>query len=95
MGNFRGNNYSRTHLWLDPKSHAFWEFRCVSVCARGAHANSWDEMAKYDLPAMLGYVLQQTGVPKIQYMGHSMGTMTAFALFSLDTTLAGRVCLCA
>jgi len=78
MGNFRGNNYSRGHLWLDPKSHVYWQF-------------SWDEMAKYDLPAMLDYVLQNTGVAKIQYMGHSMGTMTAFALFSFNTTLASRI----
>lgn len=67
----------------------------MCVCAWRTYACSWDEMAKYDLPAMLGYVLQQTGAPKIQYMGHSMGTMTAFALFSLNTPLAGRVCVCA
>jgi lysosomal acid lipase/cholesteryl ester hydrolase len=78
MGNFRGNNYSQAHQWLDPKSHVFWEF-------------SWDEMAMQDLPAMLGYVLNHTGVPKIQYMGHSMGTMTAFALFSLNTPLASKI----
>jgi pimeloyl-ACP methyl ester carboxylesterase len=51
-------------------------------------------MAMYDLPAMLGYVLEQTGAPKLHYMGHSMGTMTAFALFSLNATLAGRVGKC-
>lgn len=45
----------------------------------------------HDLPAMLGYVLKKTGVAKVQYMGHSMGTMAAFAQFSLNHDLADKV----
>ena len=35
---------------------------------------SWDEMGTFDLPAMIGKVLEVTGQEKIFYIGHSMGT---------------------
>lgn len=39
-------------------------------------------MAKYDLPAMLDYVLRYTGQEKLVYVGHSMGTTVFFAMMS-------------
>uniref|UniRef100_A0A914WPK3 Lipase n=1 Tax=Plectus sambesii TaxID=2011161 RepID=A0A914WPK3_9BILA len=78
MGNFRGNTYSQKHVSLSPSSHDFWKF-------------SWDEMAKHDLPAMINYVLAQTGQSQLHYMGHSMGTMTAFAQFSADPVLRAKI----
>ncbi|KAJ2944554.1 hypothetical protein O0L34_g3903 [Tuta absoluta] len=64
MGNARGNTYSRNHMSLNPSSSAFWKF-------------SWHEIGYYDLPAMIDYVLKETGVKKIHYVGFSQGT-TAF-----------------
>lgn len=64
MGNARGNTYSRNHLSLKPSSSSFWKF-------------SWHEIGFYDLPAMIDYVIKETGVPKIHYVGFSQGT-TAF-----------------
>uniref|UniRef100_A0A1I8PSP0 Lipase n=1 Tax=Stomoxys calcitrans TaxID=35570 RepID=A0A1I8PSP0_STOCA len=65
MGNARGNRYSRNHTDLNPdKDELFWTF-------------SWHEIGVNDLPAMLDYVLKQTGYKKIGYFGHSQGT-TAF-----------------
>ncbi|CAG9784621.1 unnamed protein product [Diatraea saccharalis] len=64
MGNARGNTYSRNHVILGPSSSAFWKF-------------SWHEIGYYDLPAMIDYILKETGVPKIHYIGFSQGT-TAF-----------------
>lgn len=78
MGNFRGTTYSNTHTTLSNKDHAYWQF-------------SWDEMGQYDLPAMLYLTLNITGAETLYYVGHSMGTMTAFAKFSQDQTLAKRV----
>ena len=52
---------------------------------------SWDEMAKYDLPAMLNYTLEYTGKEKIHYVGHSMGTTTYMAMNSVDQSWADRV----
>lgn len=52
---------------------------------------SWDEMAKYDLPAMIEYVIQTTGNAEIYYAGHSQGTEQAFAGFSLNPELGKKV----
>ena len=49
LGNFRGNTYSRAHLSLNPDvDNEYWRF-------------TWDEMARHDLPAMLDYVMEETG----------------------------------
>ncbi|KAL6061418.1 Lipase [Balamuthia mandrillaris] len=66
MGNSRGNTYSTNHTTLKPSDAKFWDF-------------SWDEMARYDLPAQLGYVLNVTGYKKLPYIGHSQGTIQMFA----------------
>ncbi|CAE7494966.1 LIPK, partial [Symbiodinium microadriaticum] len=68
FGNNRGNRYSRNHTTLDPSdgSSAFWEF-------------TWDEMATGDLPAIINYVIDTTGVDSVGYVGHSEGTIQMFA----------------
>lgn len=78
LGNFRGNTDSRNHMTLLPSSNDFWQF-------------SWDEMAKYDLPTQLNYVLEHTGKEKIYYIGHSMGTTTFLTMNSLDQTWADKI----
>jgi lysosomal acid lipase/cholesteryl ester hydrolase len=77
LGNFRGNKYGRRHVKLsaDKNKMDFWDF-------------SWPEMAKYDLPATIKFILKTTGAPKLYYIGHSMGTLTAFAQFSADREFA-------
>ena len=53
LGNVRGNKYSREHIHYDAdKDVEFWQF-------------SFDEMAKYDLPAYFTYVANYTGNIKI------------------------------
>ena len=52
-------------------------------------------MANYDLPAMLNYVLNVTGREKLFYVGHSQGTLIAFARLSRDHVLADKVLLTA
>lgn len=78
LGNNRGNTYGLHHHNLSTDSDAFWWF-------------SWDEMAKYDLPAMIDYVVAKTGQAQVYYAGHSQGTMTAFAALSSNTELAKKV----
>ena len=46
LGNSRGNAFSRNHTGLDPGRAPFWDF-------------SWDDMAAYDMPAVVDYVLQR------------------------------------
>jgi len=45
-------------------------------------------MARYDLPAMLKFVLAKTSQPSLYYVGHSQGTLIAFAEFSRNKELA-------
>ncbi|KAK3782343.1 hypothetical protein RRG08_027891 [Elysia crispata] len=78
LGNTRGNIHSRRHTTLDPHSLEFWKF-------------NWDDMAQYDLPATIYYILNQTGHEQLYYVGHSQGTAIAFARFSEDQELASRV----
>ena len=56
--NSRGNAYSLKHKSLKPSQKEFWNF-------------TWDDMAKYDLPALINYVVTKAQVDKIGYIGHS------------------------
>ncbi|EGT30719.1 hypothetical protein CAEBREN_12418 [Caenorhabditis brenneri] len=71
LGNMRGNTYCEKHKNLKPSSSKFWQW-------------SWDEMASYDLPAMINKVLEVTGEKNLYYMGHSQGTLTMFSHLSKD-----------
>lgn len=68
LANFRGNIYTshRNYTRNDPK---FWEY-------------SFHEHGKYDLPACIDKVLNVTGLPKLFYIGYSMGTTTFFVMAS-------------
>ncbi|XP_021629310.1 triacylglycerol lipase 2 [Manihot esculenta] len=68
IANTRGTRFSRGHTSLSPNDPAYWEW-------------TWDELAAYDLPAMVQYVQQQTG-QKLHYVGHSLGTLIAMAALS-------------
>ncbi|CAN0863160.1 Triacylglycerol lipase 2, partial [Linum grandiflorum] len=68
IANGRGTKYSRSHVSLAANDKAYWDW-------------SWDELATYDLPAMVDYVHNQTG-QNMHYIGHSQGTLTALAAFS-------------
>lgn len=62
------------------------------VCSSlSLHFHSWQEMADYDLPAMLNYVLQVTGREQLFYVGHSQGTLIAFTGFSDNPDLGKKV----
>uniref|UniRef100_A0A182F9N1 Lipase n=1 Tax=Anopheles albimanus TaxID=7167 RepID=A0A182F9N1_ANOAL len=67
LGNARGNRYSRNHTQLSPETREFWDF-------------SFDEIGRYDLPAIVDHVLTETGHPKLHYVGHSQGTTIFFIL---------------
>jgi len=70
LGNVRGSLYSRYHKTLNAnKDEKFWRF-------------TWQHMAKYDLPAMVDYVLDKTNRKSLHYIGHSQGTLIAFASLS-------------
>ncbi|GMN19941.1 hypothetical protein TIFTF001_049967 [Ficus carica] len=53
---------------MDPSRPKFWNW-------------SWDELVTFDLPAVFDLVYKETG-QKIDYVGHSLGTLIALASFS-------------
>ncbi|XP_039079270.1 lipase member J isoform X2 [Hyaena hyaena] len=78
LGNSRGNTWARRHLSLKTNSREFWAF-------------SFDEMAKYDLPASIDFIVKHTGQEEIFYVGHSQGTTIAFITFSTIPKIAEKV----
>ncbi|XP_055375835.1 uncharacterized protein LOC129608376 [Condylostylus longicornis] len=69
MGNVRGNRYSKNHTTKNVNDKEYWDF-------------SFHEIAIYDLPAMIDYILKNTGEKKIHYVGHSQGTTIFWVLCS-------------
>ena len=63
LGNNRGNHMANRHETLDwvEDEAEYWDF-------------SFPELARYDLPAMLDTVYEETGERKIHYIGMSLGT---------------------
>lgn len=78
LGNARGNTYSLKHLHLKKWQREFWMW-------------SWDEMAKYDLPNMVDFILNATGHKQISYVGHSQGTTMGFAALSTNKDLESKI----
>ncbi|XP_050299647.1 lipase 3-like [Anthonomus grandis grandis] len=70
LGNARGNIWSREHTSLTTKDSEYWAF-------------SWHQIGAIDLPAMIDYVLEQTGVEKVYYVGHSQGTTVYYVMTSM------------
>uniref|UniRef100_A0A915IN51 Lipase n=1 Tax=Romanomermis culicivorax TaxID=13658 RepID=A0A915IN51_ROMCU len=78
LGNIRGNSFSKKHVnytVLDPE---FWDF-------------TWVEMAEYDLPSMIDYILNRTNRSQLIYLGYSQGSLMGFAKFSSDPIYANKV----
>ena len=48
-------------------------------------------MADYDIPAQIYYVLDKTGLQKIAYVGHSMGTTGLFAALAMNPEVNDKV----
>eukprot|EP00026_Physarum_polycephalum_P005701 Phypoly_transcript_05736.p1 GENE.Phypoly_transcript_05736~~Phypoly_transcript_05736.p1 ORF type:complete len:435 (+),score=42.98 Phypoly_transcript_05736:442-1746(+) len=69
LGNNRGNKYSHKHISKKPQSDDYWNF-------------SLDDMARFDLPSMIDYILYQTGAPSLTLIGFSQGTAQGFAYLS-------------
>lgn len=78
LGNNRANKYSSKHLRFRDTDDAYWDF-------------SFDEMARFDVPSMVNYILRRTGQRKVSYVGFSQGTAQAFAAFSTDPDLASKI----
>ncbi|PSS33754.1 Triacylglycerol lipase [Actinidia chinensis var. chinensis] len=68
ISNIRGTRFSRRHVTLNPSDSEFWNW-------------TWDDLVTHDLSSVIDFVFKQTG-KKMDYVGHSMGTLIALASFS-------------
>lgn len=81
MSNSRGNAFSRNHTGFSPESAEFWDF-------------SFDDMADFDVPAVLSYVLKTTACSKVAIVAHSQGSSQLFASLSgKHATLSRQISL--
>ncbi|NXO21539.1 LIPM Lipase, partial [Cisticola juncidis] len=78
IGNNRGTSWSRRHQNLSIDSEEFWDF-------------SFHEMAVYDLPAMVDFVLMKAGQRKLFYVGHGQGSSLGFIAFSSMPHLGKKI----
>ncbi|XP_038064867.1 lysosomal acid lipase/cholesteryl ester hydrolase-like [Patiria miniata] len=78
LGNVRGNVYSMGNTHLSSDSNEFWDW-------------SWDQMAEYDLPAMVDLALEVSGQDQLYYVGHSQGSLMAFAGLSKNKELEKKI----
>nr|XP_025965753.1 LOW QUALITY PROTEIN: lipase member M-like [Dromaius novaehollandiae] len=78
MGNIRGNRWSRKHqnYSIDPDEFG---------------AFSFDEVANFDLPAAINFIVKKTGQEKLYCDGYSQGTTIAFITFSTMPELAEEI----
>jgi lysosomal acid lipase/cholesteryl ester hydrolase len=66
LGNSRGNRYSLKHETLNSYiDTSYWE-------------HSFAEIGKYDLPAFLSFITEETGNKKVSIVAHSQGTTATF-----------------
>jgi len=78
MGNFRGNTYSRKHESLSPNKRAYWNFAI-------------DELARYDMPAMIDFILEETTEGDLMFVGHGMGTTAFMAMSHYRPDISNKV----
>ena len=78
LGNVRGNTYGLRHVSLNVNQPEFWDF-------------SWDEFSRYDLKAMVNYALKVSDQESLFYVGHSQGTLIAFAELSQNREFRSKI----
>jgi len=73
-----GNSRGNYYSPVPNNTNAAWSF-------------TYDEMALYDIPAILTYVTQTTGQPQVAYVGHSQGTTQMFGAASLSADVRAKI----
>lgn len=80
IGNNRGTKYSSNHLEYHRGQEDYWDY-------------SIDDLATYDVPAMIEYVLQATNSSQLAYVGFSQGSTQGFASIFSQPILQSQISL--
>ena len=51
----------------------------------------YDEMGKYDIPAVINFIINTTGKSKLLYVGHSMGCAMFFIAMTYHPELNSKI----
>ena len=70
LPNSRGNDISKSHIFLDYEEDEFWKF-------------SLDKLALIDLPAVMDLIYKETGHYDLHFVGRGSGGSIAIAMASL------------
>ncbi|CAD5212984.1 unnamed protein product [Bursaphelenchus okinawaensis] len=71
LANVRGNKYGRKHVKMNILDRNFWDF-------------CYDQMAEYDIPAIVEYVKLVSKKKQVQFLGYSQGALLLLAKLSMD-----------
>lgn len=82
LPNSRGNGYSQGHLNAS---------RNANKLVDPFYQYSWDQIAEYDVPAVIDAVLHWRRKSQVIYIGHSQATTTMFGLLSTKTAYNAKV----
>ena len=80
MASLTACNITKTNVCLRNISVMYYFFLC-----------SWDEMAQYDFPSLINFALKKSGSSQLHYVGHSQGTLIAFAHLSKNSDLRSKI----
>ncbi|XP_061493672.1 lipase member M-like [Rhineura floridana] len=78
IGNNRGNSWSRKHQKLTANQEQYFAY-------------SFDEMAKYDLPFIISFIVEKSRMPKLHFVGFSQGATQGFITFSSMPHIAENI----
>uniref|UniRef100_A0A670ZKG7 Partial AB-hydrolase lipase domain-containing protein n=1 Tax=Pseudonaja textilis TaxID=8673 RepID=A0A670ZKG7_PSETE len=78
LGNSRGTSMSQRHQTFSVDQVEFWNF-------------SFHEMAMYDLPATINFILKKTKQKQLYYVGYSQGATIGFIAFSAMPELSKKI----
>nr|XP_056706472.1 lipase member M-like [Euleptes europaea] len=78
LGNSRGSSWSQRHHNFSIDQEEYWDF-------------SFHEMAMYDLPATINFILQKTQQKQLYYVGYSQGASIGFIAFSTMPELSRKI----
>jgi lysosomal acid lipase/cholesteryl ester hydrolase len=78
IGNNRGTKYSSSHVSYERAQRDYWDY-------------SIDDLATYDVPTLIHYILAITSYSQLAYVGFSQGSVQGYISLSLYPSLHSKI----